>query len=698
MSVGRRLSWVVWGLTILLLGAALSLAVRNGSLSEDPLFAALAIVMMVGYVSIGALVASRLPGSPIGWLMLATGTGFLISVSTSDYAIYTLYTKPGSLPFGTFAVWLQTWVFFVPVGAVVLLIALFPTGSAASPRWRWLPWAIVADFALGIVTSMFRAGPVGISDTPGRPDPMNPLGVAALSPALEAIQWVVGVGGIAVGVLAVASLSMRFRTSRGEERQQIRLLAYVGLIAIVLLALTFVTGFGLGDDETSTLNDLSFLAFFLAFGIGIPAAAAIAVLRYRLWDLDVVLKRAIVATILLLLLVAVSGVVLLVIGGLVVGPLDAPGAALVMGIGIGALAWPLLRLSRRIADRIAYGERATPYEVLTQFSDRMAESYATDDVLPRMAAIVGEGTGAKGVTIWLLVGGQLRPATAWPVSDDEVADEDLAPAATLADLTGDVFLVRHQGEQLGAITVAMHANDPMNQTKEKLIKDLAGQAGLVLRNVRLIEELRASRRRLVAAQDAERRRLERNIHDGAQQQLVALQVKQRLADGMIERDPTKARELVRQLQADTAEALDALRDLARGIYPPLLADKGLGSALESQARKSPVPVTVESDSLGRYSQEVEAAVYFCALEAMNNLAKYAGASSAMVSLSQVDGTLTFAVSDDGVGFVPAEASGGTGLQGMADRLDAIGGRLEVRSAPGEGTTVVGRVPIDEPRG
>ena len=698
MSVGRRLSWVVWGLTILLLGAAHGLAVRNGSLSEDPLFAALAIVMMVGYVSIGALVASRLPGSPIGWLMLATGTGFLISVSTSDYAIYTLYTKPGSLPFGTFAVWLQTWVFFVPVGAVVLLIALFPTGSAASPRWRWLPWAIVADFALGIVTSMFRAGPVGISDTPGRPDPMNPLGVAALSPALEAIQWVVGVGGIAVGVLAVASLSMRFRTSRGEERQQIRLLAYVGLIAIVLLALTFVTGFGLGDDETSTLNDLSFLAFFLAFGIGIPAAAAIAVLRYRLWDLDVVLKRAIVATILLLLLVAVSGVVLLVIGGLVVGPLDAPGAALVMGIGIGALAWPLLRLSRRIADRIAYGERATPYEVLTQFSDRMAESYATDDVLPRMAAIVGEGTGAKGVTIWLLVGGQLRPATTWPVSDDEVADEDLAPAATLADLTGDVFLVRHQGEQLGAITVAMHANDPMNQTKEKLIKDLAGQAGLVLRNVRLIEELRASRRRLVAAQDAERRRLERNIHDGAQQQLVALQVKQRLADGMIERDPTKARELVRQLQADTAEALDALRDLARGIYPPLLADKGLGSALESQARKSPVPVTVESDSLGRYSQEVEAAVYFCALEAMNNLAKYAGASSAMVSLSQVDGTLTFAVSDDGVGFVPAEASGGTGLQGMADRLDAIGGRLEVRSAPGEGTTVVGRVPVDEPRG
>lgn len=696
MSVGPRLSWVIWGLTILLLAAALTLAVRNGSLSEDPTFAVLAIAMMVGYVSIGALVASRLPNSPIGWLMLAAGTGFLISVSSSDYAIYTLYTNPGALPFGSFAVWLQTFVFLVPVGAVVLLIALFPTGSAASPRWRWLPYAIVADFALGIVTSMFRAGPVDVSDVPGIPDPQNPLGIQALDPVLKAPQWVVGLSGLALGILAVVSLVMRYRAARGEERQQIWLLAYVGLIAIVLLLATMVTAIGLHEGESTTLNDALFLAFFIAFGIGIPAAAAVAVLRYRLWDLDMVLKKTIVATVLLLLLVAASGVALLLVGWLVVGPLGAPGAALVLGIGIGALAWPLLRLCRRIADRIVYGRRATPYEVLTQFSDRMAESYATDDVLPRMAAILGAGTGAKGVTIWLLVGNQLRPATRWPpaAGREPNADDDLAPAVSLADLTGDVFVVRHQGEQLGAITASMHANDPMNPTKEKLVKDLAGQAGLVLRNVRLIEELRASRRRLVAAQDAERRRLERNIHDGAQQQLVALQVKQRLVDGLIEKDPAKARELMAQLQADTVEALADLRDLARGIYPPLLADQGLGAALESQARKSPVPIFVETDGVERYPQDVEAAVYFCALEALNNLSKYAGATQATVSLSQTDGTLTFAVSDDGVGFSVGErGSNGTGLQGMADRLDAIGGALEIRSAPGEGTTVLGRVPV-----
>jgi signal transduction histidine kinase len=693
MSLGRRLSWALWGLTILLLAGGLTLAVRNGSLSEDPTFAVFAVAMMFGYASIGALVASRLPNSPIGWLLLLTGIGFLISFSSSDYAKYALYTNPGGLPFASLAVWLQTWVFLLPVGAVVLFVSLFPTGSAASSRWRWLPYGIVAVFSLAMVCSMFRAGPVDVTDVPGIPDPQNPFGIQALDTVLQAIQWVAGLAGLVVAALAVVSLVMRYRAARGVERQQIRLLVYVGLIAIVFMILTIVTAIGQGPDESTTLNDLLFFVFFISFGVGIPAAAAVAVLRYRLWDLDAVLKRTIVATVLLLLLVAVSGVALLVVGFIIVGPLGEAGAALIMGIGIGALAWPLLRLSRRIADRIVYGKRATPYEVLTQFSERMAESYATDDVLPRMAAILGAGTGAKSVTIWLLVGSQLRPTITWPVADDLVPEEDLTPAATLADLTDDVFVVRHQGEQLGAITVSMHANDPMNPTKEKLTKDLAGQAGLVLRNVRLIEELRASRRRLVTAQDGERRRLERNIHDGAQQQLVALSVKLRLADGMVEHDPARTHELLGQLQTETTEALEDLRDLARGIYPPLLADKGLSAAIEAQARKSRLDVELVSNGVGRYDQDVEAAVYFCCLEALQNVAKYSGANRASVAFEQQDGRLSFRVSDEGMGFDPSRVAAGLGLQGMADRIEAIGGTFAVSSAPGEGTTVTGTIPV-----
>ncbi|MGZ4151902.1 MAG: sensor histidine kinase, partial [Actinomycetota bacterium] len=215
----------------------------------------------------------------------------------------------------------------------------------------------------------------------------------------------------------------------------------------------------------------------------------------------------------------------------------------------------------------------------------------------------------------------------------------------------------------------------------------------VLANVRLLEELRDSRRRIVAAQDERARKLERNIHDGAQQQLVALAVKQRLAESLVDRDPTKAKAMLADIQAETQEALETLRDLARGIYPPLLADKGLGAALTAQARKATLPVDVETDGIGRYPQEVEAAVYFCCLEALQNVSKYAQASRAAVRLSATDGVLRFEVRDDGAGFDPQVVSFGTGLQGMADRLDAIRGSLEVRSAPGEGTTLTGTVPV-----
>jgi signal transduction histidine kinase len=197
----------------------------------------------------------------------------------------------------------------------------------------------------------------------------------------------------------------------------------------------------------------------------------------------------------------------------------------------------------------------------------------------------------------------------------------------------------------------------------------------------------------VAAQDEERRRIERNIHDGAQQQLVALAVQLKLARTMVDRDPAKAGPMLEGLQAAATTALEDLRDLARGIYPPLLADQGLTAALEAQARKAALPVTVFSEGVGRYPQEIEAAVYFCSLEALNNVAKYAGASAAEVRLAQENGHLSFTVRDDGAGFDPAVTGYGTGLHGMADRLDAIGGDLTVQSAPGHGTVIRGLVPV-----
>jgi len=377
---------------------------------------------------------------------------------------------------------------------------------------------------------------------------------------------------------------------------------------------------------------------------------------------------------------------------LVVGPilLVGPGGGSGEGVVLSAIAaavvavafQPVRQRAHRFADRLVYGTRATPYEVLSEFSGRVGEAYASDDVLQRMAQVLAAGTGAETAAVWLRVGRELRPAAVWP-----------AAASVPTEVPEDAVDVGHQGDLLGALSVVMPPSDPMNPAKQKLVEDLASQAGLVLRNVRLIEELRASRQRLVAAQDQERRKLERNLHDGAQQQLVALAVKIRLAETLAKREGAeKTAATLEQIQSDAGNALEDLRDLARGIFPPLLADKGLPDAIASQARKSTVPIAIDADAVGRYSQEVEAAVYFCSLEALQNVAKYAHASRASIKLTQTNGSLTFEVTDDGDGFDPASIGYGTGLQGMADRLDALGGTLEVRSTPGEGTSVTGRVP------
>jgi len=259
--------------------------------------------------------------------------------------------------------------------------------------------------------------------------------------------------------------------------------------------------------------------------------------------------------------------------------------------------------------------------------------------------------------------------------------------------------VRYQGELLGAITLTKRAGESLSPMEQTLVGDLASQAGLMLKNVGLttdlrarLDELRASRQRLVSAQDAERRRIERNLHDGAQQHLVALKMKVGLLEPLITKDAARAAALASEVKGEADEALETLRDLARGIYPPLLASEGLVAALKAQARRAPIPVEVVDEGVARYPPEIEAAVYFCCLEALQNVGKYAGATAASIRLSGENGHLGFEVRDDGAGFDPANVPAGSGLTGMNDRIDAVGGRLVVSSSPGEGTCVTGSLP------
>jgi signal transduction histidine kinase len=257
--------------------------------------------------------------------------------------------------------------------------------------------------------------------------------------------------------------------------------------------------------------------------------------------------------------------------------------------------------------------------------------------------------------------------------------------------------VLHQGQLVGEIAVAKASGETLAPAETAVLHDLAAQAGPALSNVRLTEELRASRLRIVATQDAERRRIERDLHDGAQQHLVALAVNARLARELVRSEPLEAEGLLGDVGLQAEEALRTLRDLARGIYPPALADRGIAAALEAHLAAAASGVHLEADEAARaarFAPEVEAAVYFCCLEAVQNAGKHAPGAPVRVCLSRGEGSLEFRVSDDGPGFEPAHVRGGTGLQGMADRLAAFGGTLDVRSAPGAGATIAGRLPTD----
>jgi signal transduction histidine kinase len=676
--------WIVGIAAAVAFVAAIPLGFAAGAIEAADLVFVVPLLPAVGlYVWIGATIASRARNA-IGWIFLLIVAFFALGLLAGGYSMLALVRFPGTLPFGVAAAWVDRWALVAGLSPFILVFLLFPTGDVPSRGWRWLLWTLLSLMVVEVVA--FAVTPGRLTGAEGDLTSIrvaNPLGIAALRGIITPATLAVGMALLAGAFLSVVAVVVRYRRAGAEERQQIRWLAYVGGAAAACVVAGFATdpGDSGSNSPLALVNGVLFFTIFVLVVLGIPIASGIAILKYHLYELDIVVRKTIVATVLVIVIAGITTVILLGAGQVALWRGTARGVSVVIAIVVGMAFGPLVRLARRTADRIVYGKRATPYEVLTDFSQRMAEAYSSDEVLPRMASVVAAGTGAEHVAIWLVVDGALRPAASWPAGRAGPTDGRVE----------DRFEVRHHGELLGAIGLSMSPSDPINSVKERVVRDLASQAGLVLRNVRLIEELRASRQRLVAAQDDERRKLERNLHDGAQQHLVALAVQLRLAEQMVGRDGDAEREILHQLQSNANEALEGLRDLARGIYPPLLADKGLAAALEGHARRSPVPVAIDADGVGRYPQPVESALYFCSLEALNNVAKYAHATRATIRLRQDDAVVRVEIADDGIGFDSATMREGTGLRGMADRLDAVGGRLDVRSVPNGGTTVVASV-------
>ena len=690
--------FTVAGFAIGLTFAFLDASIRPAGAADDPLGDVGFVLAFAMFPVIGYVLTSRRPENSIGWLMLGMGVFFGVTAIASEVGSYLIHSGRQDAGLVLVAFDQPSWIPIV-VLPVTFLLLLFPDGHLPSPRWRWFAWVLGVALAVVFLAILLDPAPMQESPVPGA---ANPIGIEAIGPLLGAAQFLILV--IPIGVLgSLTALVLRFRRSTGIERLQLRWLltaaAFVALLYSGMMFASLGSSWG-GEGDPGWLTwaqNLVIVSFAL-----IPLAIGVSVLRYRLFDIDLVINRAVLFGALAVFITLVY--VAIVVGvGTLVGSRASPVLSAAAAATVALAFQPLRRRAQRLADRLVYGKRATPYEVLSEFSERVGQTYANEELLPRMARALGEGTGAARADVWVRVGEELRPEATWP---QDVEPLPARPASSVEEgvVTGASMSepVRHRGELLGALTIEKRPGENLSATEEKLVRDLAAQAGLVMRNAGLTEELmdtiaqlRESRQRLVTAQDEERRKLERNLHDGAQQQIVALTVKLGLLARVVEREPAQAVSIAGQLQEDATEALEELRDLARGIYPPLLADQGLIAALQAQARKSAVPVTVEGDGIGRYAREAEAAVYFSCLEALQNVVKYASATRATVSLSDGEGALRFTVTDDGVGFDTTTSSYGTGLQGIADRLAALDGSIEVTSAVGAGTTVEGTLPVGD---
>ena len=532
-------------------------------------------------------------------------------------------------------------------------------------------------------------------------------------------------GAVVVALLVGLPIAHQtYRSSTGLSRQRLQLIGCA--VAVIVEVALVVTALRLLVDWPGHAAEVVAVATLL-----LPIALAAGTSPRISRRVDRVLVHTVSATGLTTVVVLVYLVIVLGLGR---SPTDSERTLLVLSMvaaAVAALAYvPARERLAESANSLVYGERHPPDEVLRTWGSRLSRAIPMDELLLQLAESLRKVLVLRRAEIWTGTGGRLelavsvpdRSATALGLSPEE------QPVVARAGVTGNAWLevwlpdllqhrqdaqlrvapASHSGELLGLLVVERAGDDDhFTEEDDRVLTELARQVGLALHNVELDsalqeslanlkqanDDLRTSRARIVATGDAERRKIERNLHDGAQQHLVAMAVNLRLAKDMLSDDPAAAAELLDALGDAVKDTIQEVRDLAHGIYPPLLMDSGITEALRAAANRSPLSVSVHAERIGRYPSEVEAAVYFCCLEALQNAAKHAPAATVAVTVRDDDGSLRFEVRDDGPGFDPSTATAGHGFVNMSDRLGAIGGTVDWQSGPGGGATIVGAIPL-----
>jgi signal transduction histidine kinase len=646
-------------------------------------------VSVVALSTVGVVIASRCPENPIGWIFCMIGLLGGLRHLSAQYASYALLAAPGSLPGGEAAAWLTSWLWVCYLGLYVFLGLLFPHGRLPTSRWRWVSWPSAGVVLTGAVLVAFSPGSVH-----GLGPIQNPLGIDLLGIFPNGIARPVLTLLYTLGLFMAISLFVRLRHARGIKRQQLKWFTCAVSIALSGAIPQYVI-FPVTNVPASWVSWLD-LTLLVSGLVGIPVAVGIAILKYRLYDIDVIINRTLVYG---ALSASVVGVYVLVVGGLG-ALLQTSGNFTISLLATGLVAALFQPLRSRLqcgVNKLMYGERDEPYKVLSRLGRRLEGTLAPEAALTSIVETVAEALKLPYAAILLNRDGEFVTAAEHGTPVGEPVTLPLA----------------HQKELVGRLVVAPRASgEAFTPSDQRLLDDLARQAGVAVHAARLTADLQRSRERLVTACEEERRRLRRDLHDGLGPTLAGLTFGLDAARNLLAREPEDAETLLAGLRGQTQAAVSDVRRLVYGLRPPALDDLGLVPAVREQAanhgllvaskaeveasRKDRLVFSVEAPQhLPPLPAAVEVACYRIAQEAMTNVARHARARTCLVRLS-LDGAkneaLELEVVDDGVG-ISGDRRAGVGMTSMRERAAELGGTCVVEALPTSGTRVLARLPL-----
>ncbi|RNM13852.1 sensor histidine kinase [Nocardioides pocheonensis] len=614
-------------------------------------------VLILGIASaalVGVAITRSQPWHPVGWLFLALSATILVSGPLEAWIEWGSIVHPGSLPATgvVAAVNDATWIPWFVLVALVLLLT--PTGTFLSPRWRNLARVVTAAGVVAFVLSLFKTDPF---ERPFQ-DVENPWAVPAIQPAAAWIEYglvlVVAAGLVGAGL----SLLLRWRRARGEERRQLLWLALV----VVPLPVFVVGAFVAAHAESQAGTVLATGGFVVL----VPVAAGLSITRYHLYDVERVLARTTTYVVLSLLLIGTYALVVWFAARGAQRWSTSPAIAATLGaLAAAAIAAPAHRAIQDLIDRRFNRRR---YEAVRLVGAELADQRAGRD----LEALFRRALEDPAVTV----------AYPGPEPGTWVGGAGL-PAPGMA--------AWHDVERHGRIVARVGFD--AGRTDVEVVRAVArlaaaelDNAGLRAELARRLDDVERSRRRLADAQRDERRRIERDLHDGAQQRLLAMAFELRSAD--LSGDTERMRSALAAGATAAQSAVRELRELANGLHPAALTDGGLPAALDDLARHSPLRLELDVQ-VGRLDPAVEFTAWLVIGEALVNAQKHSHATRVRVGVATQDLALGIAVCDDGRGGANPD---GPGLRGMRDRVEAAGGTLEIVSGAGSGTTIRAELP------